>query len=59
MELDEETRIMLNGLDKVVEHLTIELRELQLENTALKEELKNLKEKNRFKTLTHDHGSVF
>lgn len=44
-DLDEETRIMLNGLDKVVEHLTIELRELQLENTALKTELAKLKEK--------------
>jgi hypothetical protein len=46
-DLDEETRIMLNGLDKVVEHLTIELRELQLENTALKTELAKLKEKNK------------
>lgn len=45
MDLDEETRIMLNGLDKVVEHLFIELRELQLENTALKEEIARLKEK--------------
>ena len=44
-DLDEETRLMLNGLDKVVENLTIQLREIQLENTALKEELAKLKEK--------------
>lgn len=44
-DLDIETRI-LNGLDKVVEHLSIELRELQLENTALKEELVKMKGKN-------------
>ena len=44
-DLDEETRIMLNGLDKVVEHLTVELHELQLENTALKEELAKLRGK--------------
>ena len=45
-DLDEQTRIVLNSLDKVVEHLSIELRELQLENAELKRELAKYKEKN-------------
>ena len=45
-DLDEQTRIVLNSLDKVVEHLSIEIRELQLENVELKRELAKYKEKN-------------
>jgi len=45
---DIENRFLINGLDKVVEHLSIELRELQLENMSLKEEIVKLKERKEF-----------
>lgn len=42
-ELDEQTRFELSSIDKIVEHLSIELRELQLENEELRQELAKYK----------------